>query len=143
MPGQPAPGSNPIITFDVFDQIVQEPGLPSTVIIEQNKNWQVKARFKFDGLFANWIVGLPVKWEFSVKAESMGPGPERNFGPVTGTTNAGQREYGPGKPGPVPTVNISAGELPPGAYKLVCTVTFKGSPPMAGYHEGPIIQIIP
>jgi len=142
MTGQPAPGSNPIITFDVLEPTVHEPGLPSTLVLKQNKAWEVQGSFEFDGQFAIWIVGLAVQWQFSVKAESMGPGPEVNFGPVTGNTNAGQLRYGPGNP-PVPTVNIPAGALPPGAYKLVCTVTFGGSPPMGGYFEGPIVQIIP
>ena len=61
---------------------------------------------------------MPVKWEFVLRAESMGPGSEKVLGTVVGSTNAGQLKYGTGYPAPVPTINVAAGDLPPGVYKL-------------------------
>lgn len=144
MAGQPAPGTNIFITFDCFDMTVAEPGLPATTIIQLNQAWQATISFRFAELFAPWLVSLPVTWVYTLRAESLGPGPEVAFPSLSGATNPGQLAYGLGNPAPVPTINVPAGALPVGVYKLVGTVTFAGAPPppMAGYHEGPIIQII-
>lgn len=144
MPGQPERDTNNWIWFDVIELVVQETGLPATTVIEEDKDWEVQVRFEFGGMLAPWIVSLPVEWEFSVMAESMGEGPEVTLGTRPGNTNAGQLVYGPGNPPPVPTISVPASTLSPGAYKLVGTVTIRGNPPppIAGYAEGPIVQII-
>lgn len=147
MPGQPARDSNPFLWFDVTGLTVVElgppPVLPETTVIQANQACQVRGSFEFGGWFADWLVSLPVKWKFSVKAESMGPEPELLLGEMIGTTNAGQLGYGPGLAAPHPAVTVPAGTLPPGVYKLVGTVAFQGTPPppMAGYFEGPILQV--
>jgi hypothetical protein len=147
MPGQPAPGSNPFITFDCNQIIVRELGplaLPETTVIEETRSWQVSVRFQFAGIFAPWLVNLNLPVRVTLRAESMGPGAEQVLGDITISTQAGQLVYGPGLPGTDPTITVPAGTLLQGVYKLVAVVTFPGTPPppMAGFMEGPIIQVI-
>ena len=150
MAGQPKPGSNVFITFDCTSLTVRElgpippPPLPETTVIEEGRSWQVRTSFEFGGMFAPWLVSLRLPVKFCALAESMGPGPEKELGCITINTQPSQLKYGPGLPGTDPTITVPAGTLGPGIYKLVGVVTFPGSPPppMAGYFEGPIIQII-
>lgn len=140
MTGQPAPGSNPWITFDVTGLAVTEGGLPSSLVIEATRAWEVAAQFEFAGMLAPWIVSLGAPWNFRLLAESMGPGPDRVLGTLPGVTVLGTTAYG----SPATTINVAAGTLPIGVYKLVGTVTVTGTPPpaIAGYFEGPIVQIV-
>ena len=135
MAGQPQPGTNSWITFDVTDCSVHDPagGLPTTVI-QSNHPFHVHVDFEFAGMLANWLVGLGFSCQVSTRLESMGAGPEVNFGPVTVMTSAGNLNY-------AGTVSIPANLLQPGAYKLLCTVVVPGSP-IAGYIEGPIVQLV-
>jgi len=135
MNSQPAPGSNPWITFDVTAQAMAEPGLADTTVMEIDKAFQVKVNFVFAGFLAPWIVSLGVPCKISVSAESIGPGPELTLGASTVTTLAGPLNYSG-------TVNVAAHTLTEGTYKLVAAVTIPNSP-VAGFIEGPIIQMIP
>ena len=148
MAGQPSHGSNPWITFEVTDLFVKELGplaLPETTVIEAGRTWQVGCKFDFQGAAAPFLVGLGMTVNFQVRYESLGSGPEDTLGPMSLTTQVGQLAYGPGLPGTDPVITVTGGTLPPGVYKLTGVVTFGGSPPppMAGYIDGPIIQIIP
>lgn len=66
----------------------------------------------------------------------LGDGPLfQGLGTTTGTTLAGQLNY-------TANVPVPANQLQSGTYKLVAAVTIPNSP-VAGFIEGPIIQIIP
>ena len=133
MAGQPQPGSNPWLTFDVTNCTIYETGLPPSTVIECTRPFSVDVDFVFAEMLAPWIVTFGVSCEVRVRFESLGTGPEVVSSPTTVTTVAGSLSY-------KGTVSMSAGTFTPGAYKMVCTVTIPGSP-IAGYVEGPIIQM--
>ena len=137
MPGQPQPGTNPWITFDVTNLTVTEAGDPSNLVIETNRPFDVNVSFVFGGSLADWIVSMGLNCDLEVTAERLGPGVDHAHSIVTPPTVVGTLNY-------TETVNIPAGALPVGRYKIVGAVTVQGAPPppMAGYVEGPIIQII-
>lgn len=134
MAGQPAPLSNPFITFDVTALTVTESGLSPTTIIEVSKAFELNVSFVFAELLASWLVGLGFGNEVTVRYESLGAGPEGALGPVTVTTVAGSLSY-------TGTIAVPAGTLPVGPYRLLGSVIVPGSP-IAGYVDGPILQII-
>jgi hypothetical protein len=142
MPGQPQ--AAPFLTFDVTAMDVTETGSTALVpftIIPRNTAFDVSANFVFAGGFANFIVALGLEWFVSYYVESIGPGYEGALGSKTANTVAGQLNYGPAET----TVSV-AGIADPGTYRLTCAVTIGtggGGPPspIAGFVEGPIIQI--
>jgi hypothetical protein len=146
--GQPAPGSNLFLTFDVerleaFDPAPPPLGAPSNILTTA-QNWEVRATFRFAQAAANWLVSLSIPWTLTVKAESFGPEPETVLGSVSGTTVAGQTQYGPGPSGAnVPTLNVLAGALSPGVYRILGIITFGGAPPapVVGYNSDLVVQI--
>jgi hypothetical protein len=142
MAGQPQ--APPFLTFDVTSMDVTEPGataLEPFTIIPRNTPFQVSTEFAFTGGFATWLVSLGLTWFSTFYVESIGPGYEGEIGSSSGTTVAGQLNYG------LPTTAVSvAGLADPGTYKLTCAITIgtgaAGPPsPIAGFVEGPIIQI--
>ena len=142
MPGQPQ--AAPFLTFDVRSMDVTETGAISLVpytIIPRNTPFKVSTEFAFGGGFATWLVSLGLAWFAKFYVESIGPGYEGELGSSSGTTAAGQLSYG------LPTTAVSvAGIANPGTYKLTCAITIgtgtAGPPsPIAGFVEGPMIQI--
>jgi hypothetical protein len=146
--GQPVPGSNNFLTFDVaaleaFDPAPPPLGAPSTILTTAQQ-WEVRATFMFAESAANWIVSLAIPWTLTVKAESFGPEPESVLGSVSGTTVAGQTQYGPAPPGVnAPTLVVAANSLAPAVYRIVGIVTFGGAPPapIVGYNSDLVVQI--
>jgi hypothetical protein len=147
--GQPTPGSNLFLTFDVerleaFDPAPPPLGAPSNILTTA-QNWEVRATFTFAQAAANWLVSLNIPWTLTVKAESFGPEVERVLGSIPGTTVAGQTQYGPGPFGGlnVPTLRVMANALDPGVYRIVGIVTFGGAPPapIVGYNSDLVVQI--
>ncbi len=134
MAGQPQPGSNPWITFDVTNLTISEPGLPPSTVIESTNPFAVNIDFEFAGMLAPWLVSLGFNVDLRVRFESLGTGPEVTSGPTPVVTAGGTLNYSG-------TVNVAPGTLSPGAYKVVGTAIVPGSP-IAGYFEGPILQII-
>jgi len=134
MAGQPQPGSNPWLTFDVTNLTFSAPGLPPTTILEEDETFEATVEFEFAGMLAPWIMGMGAQCDVHVRYESLGQGPEGSLGPVTVTTTAGQLNY-------TGTINVPAGTVPQGTYKTMGTVLVKNSP-VAGYTDGPILQII-
>lgn len=134
MPGQP---NQPLLNFDVTNLTVVDSGQTPNLVIGRTEAFSVTVDFKFGGLLASWLMGLGVNCAVRVKYESLGEGPEGTWGPATVITVAGQPAY-------TGTINVPANHFAAGeegAYKLVGTVTVPGSP-IAGYFEGPILQII-
>jgi hypothetical protein len=148
VPGQPAPGSNPILTFDVsnlqaFDPAPPPLGTPDAILTTAQA-WQVRATFGFAGSLAPWLVSLSIPWTLTIKAESFGPEPEVVLGSVSGVTTAGQLQYGPAPVGAnVPTLVVPAGTLSAGVYRIVGIVTFGGTPPapIVGFNSDLVVQI--
>lgn len=136
MAGQPTPGSNPFITFDVTALTVTEAGLAPTSVIENGRSFEVKVSFTFAGLIAPFLVGLGVPCTVTVRFESLGDGPEGFAGPITVTTVPGTLNY-------TGTVPVAAADplSTVGTYRLVGSVVIPGSP-LAGFIDGNILQII-
>ena len=144
MATQPAPGSNTFITFDMADLTVLDPGLAATTVIESTSPFQVQVDFSFAGSLAPWLVFTVITMNFDVRFESIGGGQEITVGPVAINTTAGQLNY-------QATVNVAAGQLNSGVYKMVGVVAATipipppvippPVPPIAGYLEGDIIHI--
>ncbi len=142
MAGQPQ--APPFLTFDVRSMDVTETGATSLepfTIIPRNTAFQISTEFVFGGGFATWLVSLGLTWFAKFYVESIGPGYEGELGSSAGTTVAGQLSYGL-----TATALSVAGIADPGTYKLTCAITIgtgaAGPPaPIAGFVEGPMIQI--
>lgn len=144
MPGQPEPGSNIFITMDCTNVTVSSPGLPSTLIVDSGAPFSVSADFSLAGLIAPGLLtvaGLLPGADFQVQYmyESLGPGPEGTLGVVNISASPGVFSYG----GTATTLNVGAGSLPAGTYKLVAVVRtlIPGFGFITGFNEGPIIQV--
>jgi hypothetical protein len=128
--------------FDVSDitaTLQENAGVPPTTVLRTNQTWFVNVHWETTGLITSWVAG---NWDLHLYLESMGPGDEIE---VTDPIH----HVVPLTPGPSPIsydfpINVVAGIVVPGAYKLVFTaryITPLGDPgQMAGYWEGPIIQ---
>jgi hypothetical protein len=134
MSGQPQLGTlTNAIGIDCTKLDVLDPGGASNLIIEKNTNFQVQTRFEFGGLFANYLVSLPIPYKVIYYYESMGGGPEGTLAEKEGKTIAGHLVY------EVET-SATAKLTTPGTYKLTVVVHFEGAP-MTAFTEGPLIQI--
>lgn len=128
--------------FDVITvgpTVHESGGAPPTTIMRTDQAWHAHVEWDTSGLLTGWIAG---KWDLHLYLESVGPGPEIEL------TDPNEHEI-PLKPGPSPIhyhyhPDVKAGVVPPGAYQLVLTLTYKdaaGNPgQMAGWWQGPIIQ---
>jgi hypothetical protein len=134
MPGQPQLGTlTNAIGIDCTKLDVLDTGGASNLIIEKNTDFQVRARFEFAGLFANYLVSLPIPYKVIYYYESMGGGPEGVLAEKVGKTVAGRLFY--------EAETTATAKLPdPGTYKLTVVVHFEGAP-MTAFTEGPLIQI--
>lgn len=118
---------------------------PST-IIKSTTPFTVSVNWAIDGLISPMFAGT---WIVRIFAESIGPGPEVALTPPAGipinlaVDPTAPRNYSAAQ-------LVPAGTLLPGTYRLVTTVTYNllsppnppGTPgPMAGFQEGPIIQV--
>lgn len=142
MPGQPT--GNAILNFDVTACHIIDATMAPNTIVNSNQPFQAVADFQFTGFLANFIVGLGLTLDVHLRAESIGPGAEVNLGSTAITTVANKTQYGNAFPSPKPTINVPANALAPGVYKLVVAVTSAGPnpAPIAGFHEGPMIQVL-
>ncbi len=142
MSGQPEPGSNPFVTFDVGNLTVTEldyPHLAPHNIVSQNARIRVSAPVTYAGIFTHMMSHIS-HYEFTVALESIGPGVERVLGTV---------ELDPNGANPFTVfldyhlAHIPPAELRPGAYWLAGTVivhgrTSAGAPiqfPIMGFAE--------
>jgi hypothetical protein len=113
---------------------------PPSTIIQTEHAWEVRVNWEVTGLVAPFLGG---EWLVSAFAESIGPGGEQQVGATAVVPLASA------PPLPTPrqyaaTINVAAGTLTPGAYKLVTLITYQngGFPlEMAGFVEGPVVQI--
>jgi hypothetical protein len=126
----------------VFELLAPDTPVP-TNHIRTTQNWGVRVNWEMTGAFTPFLID-----EFRMRAalESIGPGPELSFGPVVVNTLAGVLGAGP-KRTYVANINIPAGAVPPGVYKLVTLIQLHddgapGNPyPIVATAEGPIVTI--
>jgi len=138
MPGQPAPGSNPLLTIDCTQlNVVDLPGdLPSPLIHSAGQPFEVSTNFVLAQALAPWIASLPsVQYTVRYFFESIGPGPDGVLATVGPKPLGGLTTQGPAQTRA--TVSLPT----PGTYKLSVVVSFGGAPPITGFFEGPMIEI--
>jgi hypothetical protein len=137
MTGQPAPGSNDFLTFDVTGLTVTEldyPHLAPHNVFDRNANIRVAATVTFDGVLAH-ILSHISHCEFTVALESIGPGYEGVLGTV---------EQDPVGTNPF-IVHLDyhlahiAAQLTPGAYWLTATVIVHGRTPAGALIQFPVM----
>lgn len=104
--------------------------------IEADMDFEASVDFSVPAKDSSAVQGL--EYVISLHAESLGSNPNRMLGTRQGTLSAGRIGYA----APDTTINVEAGTLQPGPYRLASTLVIKDSPPLAGYIEGPIIQVI-
>jgi hypothetical protein len=128
-------------------QVLDPGGAPNT-IIKTTDAFTVRLRFAVDQPGASLLGG---QWLVRAYAESVGPGQEQQIG------NTVAQNVSAGVPGGPPArleytvdVNVPAGTLDDesatssGVYKLAAIVThqnFGGPTVLAGFVEGPIVQL--
>lgn len=111
-------------------------------VIRTDQEWAVRVRFETSGGLSEH---LPGTWHLGVYLESIGPGPEAQVAlkHVPLTPGPGTVVYNEDLVIPANTIAVPNHQTTP--FKLVTTVSFiwpDGTPgPMAGYLEGPIIQM--
>jgi hypothetical protein len=130
------PNVAPFITGNMATPHVHDPGLNPVSIIRTSDAWQVHVTWDTSGLFVP-LVNPAASWNISAYLESIGPGPEaviatgtEPFGPPANAHNYSK------------VLNIAAGAVPAGPYKLVVviTLTSAGVPmPIAAFSEGPLL----
>ena len=134
MSGQPQLGTlTNAIGIDCTKLEVLDPGGDSNLIVERNTDFQVRAHFEFGGLFANYLVSLPIPYKVIYYYEIMGGGPEGILAEKEGKTTVAKLVY---EAETTATARLSV----PGTYKLTVVVHFEGAP-MTAFTEGPLIQV--
>jgi hypothetical protein len=124
-------------TCQVFEQGVVDP----TTLIKTNENWFVRIRLQTEGLLNGSVSGA---FRLRLRLEGLGAvAPELDLPAadeiVALTPQAAPANY-------LKDININAGDVPAGIYKLVTTAIVEGPAPnnvpqpIAGYCEGPILQ---
>ncbi|MBD3287450.1 hypothetical protein GF337_01490 [candidate division KSB1 bacterium] len=152
MPGQPEPGSNPWLAMDSGPITMNEPGLPSSIVVGENVAFEVSTEFFIEGFITPviiWLMSFAPGDDFQVEyfAESLGPGDEKSLGVKQVLASDGVLV-----PGPPPrynfdsaatTLTVPAGTLSPGTYKLTCVVrpVADAAAWWTAFHEGPVIQV--
>jgi len=155
MSGQPAIGTpTTAIGIDARNLAVIDPGLASKSIIEISSPFDLQVEVELGGLFASWLVSLPLTFTVHYYIESFGSGYEGELASKQVTTAVGKLTYNaetrvtvpagawlPAGSGPIGTP--PANKLTPGTYKLTAVVTFAGAPPvpMTAFTEGGVIQV--
>jgi hypothetical protein len=134
MSGQPQLGTlTNAIGIDCTKLEVLDPGGASNLIVEKSTDFQVRARFEFGGLFANYLVSLQIPYKVIYYYEIMGAGPEGTLAEKEGKTIAGKLVY-------EGETTATAKLATPGTYRLTVVVHFEGAP-MTAFAEGPMIQV--
>ena len=144
--GQPEAPNDPSIksgnSLDVIDA-----GQKTNLIIEVTRAFQVVMEFELDGGFANTLVAAPMSFTVTYYYDELGGANEGVLGTVTKNTQAGQLKYNATTPAGSETVlNVAAGALPVGTYRLNSRVTFKlgaATVPLFAFTDGPVIDIVP
>jgi len=101
--------------------------------IESHEDFEVSVGFALAAPRHGWPGTGAQEYVISLHAEPLGARPNRLLGTSRGTLSADSH-------GSDTTISVAAGTLPPGSYRLASTLLVKGTP-IAGYAEGPIIEV--
>jgi len=104
--------------------------------IESHEDFEVSVDFAFASQREDSPVAEGLEYVISLQAESLDALPAMVLGTRKGTVSSD----GLGRIERETTISVAAGTLPPGFYRLASTLVIKESP-LAGYAEGPIIEI--
>jgi hypothetical protein len=125
-------------------QVTDPSGNPSNFIIDAGSGFSVSATFLIGGTQAAGFAGAKVKYTVEYYYEGFGGAAEGTLGQATNTSDqyvasttcAGALEYS----GDKTKLDVAAGNLPAGLYKLSGVVTFDPAWAMFGFIEGPVIR---
>lgn len=128
------------IEGDIQALVVLDPAFTPSTIVRRDTNCHIQTKWHIKGLLA---LGLGGAWTVRAFLESMGPGAEMVAGTQAVLMSAGTIVL-PDKKEFTSTIQVNAGSVPAGVYKLVVAITYTepgGTPgPLAAYQEGPIVQ---
>lgn len=137
------PAYHGTLNATVFELASPDTPIP-TNHIRTTQNWGVDATWEMEGVVTTFLVD-----EFRVHAYLEGIGsaaPEIDLGPEVVMTTAGVPS-GPQKLSYSAKINVAAGTVPPGVYKLVTLIQlFDDAPPanpypIIGTVEGPMVTV--
>ena len=138
----------PLLQGAIVGATVSEVGgiAPSTNI-RTDQDWSVKVDWNLEGSLLNQpFFNFVGDWVVSLFLESMGPSLEYSLNPIrlgvnTFTQNPqvqNRRDY-------TATIDVLAGQIDAGIYKLAVAITYESAPgtpgPIAGFHEGNMLQL--
>jgi hypothetical protein len=130
------PNIAPYVTGSIgTPQIVDSGDLPAS-IIRTSDSWKIKLDWSTNGLLVP-LVNPAAQWQITAYLESFGPHPDVTLPVATEAFGAPANAHNFSK-----TLNIAAGAVGPGAYRLVVVVTLTsgGLPmPIAAFTEGPML----
>ena len=149
MPGQPQlecpiPATLQLAIDMTELQVTDDQGIPSKFIIDAGDDFKVSATFLIGGNQSAGFAGAAVGFTVEYYYEGFGGAPEGTLGQATGDSSqgvpsascAGAIEFG----GVQTELNVPAGTLQPGLYRLSAAVTFDPAWAMVGFAEGPVIR---
>lgn len=130
---------NPLVLNGTLSAALHDPGQAPATIVKTTDAFHVHAVWSIDGPAAGVMGG---DWHLSAYLESIGLGFEGQIGATVNVPLAGT------PPVPLPRnyhadINVAAGAVPAGAYKLVTVLLYtNGGFPneIAAFSEGPIVQ---
>jgi hypothetical protein len=138
MPAQPRFGDS-LLQFECGDniEVLEASGAPSNLVISNAATFRLGMYFELKGPMAAPLVAIPLQYTVSYFAESIGAGADETLATIgPKTTSPNKLRYEESDTG----ATIGPGTLRPGVYRLGGVASF-GSFPIAGFAEGPVIQV--
>jgi hypothetical protein len=117
-------------------EVYEDDPLKPTTVISTDQDWGITVTWSFTGGLVNMIGG---KWNLQAHLETMGPGTDVSLPdpPLVIELDPPKTDY-------EKKIEVDAGTVAKGPYKLVITLLYKdltdGPGPVAGYVEGPMLQ---
>lgn len=132
----PFPEGDAMLNGKIEAEVFEDGGTEPTSIIGTDQSWYAHVTWEFNGLLVPLIGGW---WNLQLHLESMGPGSEYSL-----PDPADVIPLTPGENNYSHHIEVTAGTVDTGAYKLVTTLTYTdltdNPGPIAGYVEGPMLQ---
>lgn len=129
-------------TFDVTKLEVTEPAAADvpTTIIPMGGAFDLAATFTGSGSVWNNLKTMGLQYVVAYFVEGIGASAvEKDLGSKAGFLNAATNVYS--APDTTLEVPAASNTLPPGVYRVACTVTFPTFPGTTGFYEDLLIQI--
>jgi hypothetical protein len=143
--GQPAPNNDPNIVSANNLQVL-EAGTPTSLIIEQNRQFEVAMEFTLGGAVAAGLVAAPMQFQVAYFFDQLGGAAEGALGNVTKNTQVGQLTYNANTPaGSETSLTVPANTLAPASYRLTAQVSFRigaVDQHIFAFTDGPVIRIV-